>query len=188
VSLPIFGEVPAWRRGAAAAQALRHSAQLGAAPISNNRLAELAGVQSTALTEVGDARRGPKLSYALDESPSVGKVVLHSKWKTGRRFELARLLGDRIAGDGYGRLFPATRSYTYRQKLQRTFAAELLCPFDTLRGFLNDDFSQEAIEDASEYFDVSDRTVRTSLVNHGLIERDELEADLDLEPKVALYR
>jgi hypothetical protein len=137
----------------------------------------LAGADEAALTGVKETELSPKISYALDESLSVGRVVLHSKWDTGRRFELARLLGDRIAGNGDGQLFPATNSYTYRQKLQRSFEA--------LRDMLHDDLSPEAIEDVGEHFDVSDRVVRTLLVNHGLLGRDELETDLDVVPRAA---
>lgn len=183
VSLPAVGDTPAWKRGADAARALRDNAQLGAAPINNRRLAELTGVEEVAVTEV--TKRGPNVSYALDKSSSVGWVVLHSKWHTGRRFELARLLGDRIVSNSDGQLFPATRSYTYSQKLQRSFAAELLCPFEAIRDMLHEDFSPEAIEEAAEYFDVSELTVRTSLVNHGLLGRDELETDLDVVPRAA---
>jgi hypothetical protein len=167
--LPPIGDVPAWRRGSEAARALRQQEGLGASPISNQRLASMSGV------EVGtvDARNGgAALSFALDSSASAGRVVLRSKWETGRRFELARLLGDRIASGGDGRLFPATRSYTYRQKLQRAFAAELLCPFDAVKDMLGGDYSEEQQEDVAEYFDVSPLTVRTVLVNHGLVDRD----------------
>lgn len=185
ISLPAFGDIAAWKRGAAAAIALRNSSHLGAAPISNRRLADMAGVDHAALTETKETERDRKISYALDESTSVGRVVLHSKWETGRRFELARLLGDRIAGNSDGRLFPATLSYTYRQKLQRSFAAELLCPFEALRDMLHDDFSPEATEDVAKHFDVSERTVRTLLVNHGLLDRDDLETDLDVVSRAA---
>lgn len=185
VSLPVFGDAPAWKRGAAAAFALRSSNNLGAAPISNLRLAEMAGVDHAALTNTKGTERDYKISYALDENASVGRVVLHSKWETGRRFELARLLGDRIAGDGDERLLPATRSYTYRQKLQRSFAAELLCPFEALRDMLHDDFSPEATEEAAKYFDVSEFAVRTLLINNGLLDRDELETDSDVAPRAA---
>jgi hypothetical protein len=122
---------------------------------------------------------GPGFSFALDEGISHGRIVLRSKWETGRRFELARLVGDRLAGGNEGKLFPATRSYTYRQKLQRSFAAELLCPFDSLMDMLEGDFSLEAIEDATQYFNVSDRTICTLLVNHHQIERDDIESDIE---------
>lgn len=121
-----IGQVPAWQRGAEAAKALRAQEGLGASAISNRRLASMSGVATPNLRKRTD---GSDLSFALDNTDNTGQVVLRSKWETGRRFELARLLGDRIAGGGTGRLFPATRTYTYRQKLQRSFAAELLCPF-----------------------------------------------------------
>lgn len=41
---------------------------------------------------------------------------------------------------------------------------------------LNGDFSDEAIEEAAAYFDVSELTVRTLLVNHKQINRDDLYA------------
>jgi hypothetical protein len=167
----------AWKRGVAAARALREQERLGGEPISNSRLCRLLGVASVATQ--ANVRRGA-LSFALDESPTKGKVVLRSRYETGRRFNLARLLGDRVAVTTGGRLIPATRAYTYRQKLQRSFAGEFLCPFEALADMLLGDFSAEAIEDAAAHFSVSERTVRTLLANHGLIDREELAQDFDL--------
>jgi hypothetical protein len=177
-SLPSVGQVPAWRRGAAAAQALRSQENFGADPIQNARLAHMAAVDVRVLSP----ERNPFLvfSFALDQSPLRGRVVLRSKWETGRRFELARLIGDRIAGGADGQLLPATHSFTYRQKFQRSFAAELLCPFDALEYFLRGDYSAEAIQDAAEQFKVSPLTVRTLLVNHERLPREDLEEDIDI--------
>src|SRR4029077_20285046 len=97
------GEIAAWRIGAGAAKALRTQQHLGLEAISDAGLAEMAGVRTDALES---RRPGPNISFALDESFDRSKVVLRSKWKTGRRFELARLLGDRITSKT-GRLFPA---------------------------------------------------------------------------------
>ncbi|MHB8885662.1 MAG: hypothetical protein ACYC5H_11400 [Methylovirgula sp.] len=174
--LPRYGELPAWVRGAAAAKELRSQEQLGAAALSNKRLAELAAISEAHLTE---RNIGPGFSFALDENGADGRIVLRPKWETGRRFELARLVGDRLAGEAKGKLFPATHSSTYRQKLQRAFAAELLCPFEALMDMLKGDFSSEALEDAARHFNVSDRTVRTLLVNHHQIERDDIESDVE---------
>jgi hypothetical protein len=96
-----------------------------------------------------------QLSFALDESETQSRIILRAKSETGRRFTLARVLGDRLTAGGAGRLFPATRAHTYRQKLQRSFAAELLCPFDALVQFLDNDLSEEARDDAAAYFAVS---------------------------------
>ncbi|MBF0093622.1 MAG: hypothetical protein HQL33_08275 [Alphaproteobacteria bacterium] len=169
------GEMPAWKRGVELADALREQERLGTAPISNSRLAQMAGVQEKAIADAG--RAGGDFAFALDEGEAEGRVVLSSKWGQGRRFELARLVGDRIGGgDGKERLLPATKSGTYRQKFQRAFAAELLCPFDTLEDRLAGDYSGEAIEDAAGHFEVSSLAVRTILVNHKRLDRENIGA------------
>ena len=174
VRLPPIGQVPAWLRGAQAAQFLRDQENLGAAPISNDRLAAMSGVDDAALSE---SASGSDLSFAIDDQGDAGHVVLRSKWETGRRFDLARLLGDRIAGSANGPLFPATRTYTYRQKLQRSFSAELLCPFEAVEDMLDGDYSEEKQEDVAGHFKVSPLTVRTLLTNHGRIDRNDFDWD-----------
>lgn len=175
--LPRAGEVPAWRLGAEAAKALREQEGLGSGPVDNGVLSRLAGVQVRALT---DRTVGSAISFALDNGAARGRVVLRSKWVTGRRFELARILGDRIVAPTAGRLFPATRAYTYRQKMQRSFAAELLSPFESIEDMLLGDYSMEAQQDAAEHFEVSELTIRTLLVNHRRLEREELDEEFDV--------
>jgi hypothetical protein len=174
--LPRYGDVPAWRLGAAAAQALREQEKMGEDVVSNARLAELAGVETRALTE---RIIGSKVSFALDHGQKT-RVVFRSKWVSGRRFELARLLCDRIIARQPGSLFPATRSYTYRQKMQRSFAAELLSPFEALEQMLAGDYSIENQLDAAQHFQVSELTIRTLLVNHNRLEREELNEEFDV--------
>lgn len=166
---------PAWRLGAEAAKALRAQEGLGEQPISGTKLAELAGTQAQVLTR---RAANQAVSFALDRDPSHSRVVLRSRWRNGRRFELARLLADRIVTPPYGRLHAATRAYTYRQKMQRSFAAELLSPFATVDAMLAGDYSAEAQADVAEHFHVSERTILTLLVNHHRVEREELDEDL----------
>lgn len=168
-------DVPAWKLGADAARGLREQEGLGERPITNDTLARLAGAEMQVLTE---DRTGPNLSFALDRNETESRVVLRSRWPTGRRFELARLLADRIVAAPPGKLHPATRAYTYRQKMQRSFAAELLAPFEAVEAMLDGDYSGEAQADAAEHFQVSDLTIRTLLVNHHRLEREELDEDL----------
>ncbi len=94
---------------------------------------------------------------------------------------MARLLGDRLVNAKMSQLFLATRSYTFRQKMQRSFAAELLCPFEAVDEMLSGDYSEENQQDAAEHFQVSELTIRTSLVNHHRLEREELEEDFDVK-------
>ncbi len=170
-------EVAAWRRGAEAAEALRRQEHLGDGPLSNKRLCQLAGVVAKVLAP---SSTPSPLSFALDEFENGGHVALRAKRETGRRFDLARLIGDRLTAQPGGRLFPATRAYTYRQKLQRSFAAEFLCPSQALVVFLSGDFSGEAIDDAAAHFNLSQLAVRTLLVNHKLLDGEDLEEDLDV--------
>jgi len=173
--LPIGPEVPAWRLGAEAAKALRTQEGLGEAAIVNTRLAALAGTDAGVLTR---RAANQAVSFMLDRDRSHSRVVLRSRWPTGRRFELARLLADRIVTPPPGRLHAATRAYTYRQKMQRSFAAELLSPFEAVDQMLAGDYSGEAQQDVAEHFQVSERTILTLLVNHRRLEREELDEDL----------
>lgn len=175
--LPIRGTVPAWRRGSEAARALRQQEGLGTGPLSNQHLATMAGVGAEVMR---DQSKAGDFAFALDgEGESSGRILLHSPHGTGRRFELARLLGDRITGDAGDRLHPALNSYTYRQQTQRSFAAELLCPFSELDDMLDGNYSADAIRKAAHRFDVSQRTVRTLLVNYRRINRTGLADDME---------
>ncbi len=177
--LPDASEVPAHRLGALAAQALREQQQLGSTKIDNECLAKLAGVQAQALAPQALADR-PQISFALDQDPAKGRVVFRSKWEDGRRFELARILGDRIVSPSGSRLFPATRAHTYRQKMQRSFAAELLAPFAAVDQMLEGDYTPENQHDVAAYFGVSEVTICTLLVNHHRISREELDGEFGL--------
>ncbi len=169
-------EVPAWLVGARSAQALRDQEKLGDDPISNARLAEMAGADQRALAD--KSAGGAELSFTLDHNPTDMRVVLRSKWQAGRRFDLARLIGDRLIEAGGG-LHPATRASTYRQKAQRSFSAELLSPFEAVDEMLAGDYSMENQQEVADHFHVSDRTIDTLLKNHSRIPRDEAEYDVE---------
>lgn len=169
------GQVPAWKVGVAVARQLRGQEQLGDDSITNTRLAELCGIRKQDLTR-RDSTGNIEFTFALDDEDSrTSRVVLRSGGELGRRFAVARLLADRILDEKGELLHPATRAYTYRQKMQRAFAGEFLCPVDSLLGFLSDDFSDEKQQDAAEYFNVSSRTVQTLLVNNGYLDREDSE-------------
>jgi hypothetical protein len=168
-------QTAAWRLGASVAKSLRDQERLGDAKISNDRLADLIAVDKRAVG--ANETTGLGVSFLVNGENDEGRVGLRSRWESGRRFELARLLGDELMYAG-GKLFPATRAYTYRQKAQRSFAAELLSPFRAVLNMLQGDFSQEKQLDVAEYFGVSEITIRTQLMNHKILEREDLEFDL----------
>ena len=169
------GTAQAWRFGENAAKLLRRQEGLNGQPIRNERLAEFAGTSPTAISETN--RNSELCSFALDTRDANSQIALRPKWEAGRRFELARLIGDRLfKGQDKSpadRLFPATRTYSYRQKVQRAFAAELLSPFDSVAEMLAGDYSEDRQHEVADYFGVSPMTIQTKLVNRGCIEPDQ---------------
>jgi hypothetical protein len=174
--LPNRGQVPAWVVGRDAARALREQLHFGNEPISDKGLAEIGGASAEAIES---STVGPNISFVLCERIDSEKTVLRSKWRTGRRFEFARLVGDQLISKGVEKLFPATRAYTYRQKMQRSFAAEFLSPFETVDAMLDGDYSMESQENAAEHFAVSPLTVQTLLMNNRRLERQYLNEDAE---------
>lgn len=166
----------AWKLGTRAAQLLREQEQL--APdmsLTNDRLAQMYGTSGRILEAPTQPTSRVDLSFDLAESEQRSKVLLRSRWSAGRRFELARLLGDSLLCVTNDPMRPVTRSDTYRQKMQRAFAAELLSPFQAVDAMLAGDYSMESQQDVAHHFQVSDMTIRTLMVNHARIDRSELD-------------
>lgn len=180
----VRSQVPAWKVGVDLAHQLRRQEHLDDEPIPNTRLADLCGIREQVLSR-SDTHGNIAFAFALDdENPQHGRVVLRSAGEQGRRFAIARILADRLLDEHHELLHPATNAYTYRQKMQRAFAGEFLCPVDSLLGFLNDDFSEEKQQDAAEFFNVSPLTVQTHLVNKNHLDREDSELQ-DPEAKAA---
>jgi hypothetical protein len=170
------GKSPAWRVGASAAQELRGQEGFGEHPLTDERLTQMLGVEPR-IVDPRDSSNAD-MSFVLDQGAGRGRIILRSKWHSGRRFELARLFGDRLLNrlpSDKERLYPATRSFTYRQKAQRAFAAELLSPFSAVMQMLAGDYSLEKQQDVAEHFAVSELTIRTQLVNHKILDREDTD-------------
>ncbi len=173
--IPQPGDARAWRVGESAARGLRHQMKLDGQPISNARLSECAGTMTDAISDT--RKRSGAISFVLDRQDGHARVALRSNWETGRRFELARLIGDRVLGRQMNyageRLSPATRTHSYRQKMQRAFAAEFLSPFAKVDEMLNGDYSEDMQNDVAERFNVSPMTIQTQLVNRSRIDLED---------------
>lgn len=169
--VPKSGAVEAWRLGELVARKIRFQESLDGARISSERLAQFAGTDPAVISDTG--KRSRKISFAVDQSDGRTRISLRSKWVTGRRFELARLIGDRLVFRQLNKspehLYPATRSYSYRQKMQRAFAAELLSPFASVDEMLGGDYSEERQREVAAHFKVSPMTIQAQLVNNGRI-------------------
>lgn len=173
-------DMPAWKVGEEAARALRRQETLGDGPLADERLAELAGVSCCSLTN--DNLVGP-MSFRLggedDNGGSSARVVLRSPRVDNRRFDIARLLGDALMQTRFERLQPATRAYTYRQKAQRAFAAELLAPYSAVDAMLDEEISDDSVATVAARFRVSVKLIETELMNKGRLPRGEADPDVD---------
>ena len=171
-----WGRPAAWRIGVAAANAVRQQADLSDRPVSDSRLADLAGMPAAAITS---EQCTASLSWIFHPPQSPVRVALRPRWRTGRRFDAARLFGDRLFSDsGFiapENLSPATLSDSYRQQAQRAFAAELLSPWAKVRAMLNNDYSEANQEQIAEHFGVSPLTIHTLLINNAGYHQDRHE-------------
>jgi hypothetical protein len=158
----------AWQQGRLAARALRQHQGQHADQIATPALLHMLGASGSSELTGGSA----PLSFVLAADREPGHIVLRSRWRTGQRFELARLLGDHLLFGKDATLLPATRAHTFRQKAQRSFAAEFLSPFEAVDEMTGGDTSPEAIEDVAQHFDVSSQTIETLMRNHGRLERE----------------
>ena len=165
-----------WSRGRQLALMLREELGLNGEAIGDADLSALAEVrQEDVFGETTPTERLPLGIGIRKEQDDHVKLVLRKRNRVGRRFEFARLLCDHLLSDETDRWLPATDAKTARQKWQRSFAAEFLCPVDALLCKLGDDFSEDAVDDAASHFGVSERTVTSQLVNHGYLDVSELE-------------
>ena len=172
---PHWETTEAWGWGEELARRLRQQERLAEdAVLASHQLADWAGAAAGVL----EPAKGSSLveaSFVLpDADQPSAQLVLRQSGSRGRRFELARLLGDRLLDREMG-LRLASSSGTWRQKFQRAFAAELLCPHRLALelGWPSDD---EAISQLADAYQVSELLVKTQRVNHGLEDRQALAA------------
>lgn len=141
-------------------------------PISN---AAFSGILNADIAQAVDGihDRTP-LGLAVRNGPGSNELNLHFRRSSynERRFEAARFLADHLLAPSKDRWLPETDAKTARQKIQRAFAAEFLCPIEGLKEFLNNEYSNEAIENAGLHFGVSPLAVRSHLANNGVISPD----------------
>jgi hypothetical protein len=161
-----------WQKATEAARIVRDVWSLSPGPVPTSTLGEILSVGQDSLENAIDVQ-GPMNAGFRNGSLNSFSVFLKSPFSVNRRFALLRLVGDHLTAPQGERLLPAApHTKTQRQKFQRAFAQEFLCPYSDLVSYLNSaEPSDEAIEDAAHYFDVSARMVATILVNKGNLER-----------------
>jgi hypothetical protein len=124
-------EIPPASAGRSAAHVVRQIWELGDQVVTNAVLAERLNLGAQVFES---STPGTPLTFGVKgRSEDQMKVVLRDTHPRGKRFDVARLIGDHLRFD-YGEAWkPATSSFTARQKFQRAFASELLCPSEVVR-------------------------------------------------------
>ncbi len=166
-----------WEQGRSLAHAVRLSQGWNGRPLDDDSVGSLLGIRATDLQPSRIGGITPPLGLAVRESGGELRMHFRKRNRVGRRFEAARLLCDEIIAPPSDNWLPATDSRTSRQKIQRAFAAELLCPIQSLADFLEEDYSQERIEEAAEHFGISPLAVSSHLANNGRISAQQLMAE-----------
>ena len=159
-----------WQRGVDAARRLR--ARLGnqTEPLENAKLLGLLGITESQFSN-WDVPAKNSVAIAKPTRGDALNYIPRKRHPIARRFEFARLIGEILErprdDDNW---LVSSDVATAKQKRQRAFAAEFLCPIQSLVEFLEGDYSESSLEDAAEHFEVSEKTVESLLANNGYLE------------------
>lgn len=140
------------------ARTFRETERLGDGAIADEKLADVTGIRRTLLQKPNKADAQSPISFIWARH-----VSFRTLSRTERRFDTARLLGDTLGWEGNEPLRLATSTQTFRQRVQRAFAAEFLCPTASLVDMVGTDPSQLEKRQAAAEFDVSLELVNTQL-------------------------
>ena len=166
---------PPWRQALDAARIAREEWALKPGPVSTARLSELLAVRNWNEWEPNHINGQLSAGVRDSDKASRFRVSLAGTHPHSRRFGLSRLVADHLVSPDDESLLPVTTANTSRQKFQRAFAQGLLCPFQDLMDFLGTHAPyEEDLDDAADHFDVSPLLIRRTLVNNGVLERDEI--------------
>lgn len=171
-----------WQKANEVASRLRDVIDIEEKPITDDQLYNLLGLQKSEY-EAFDPPHQRRISIAVPSGQARFKFHTRKRHPIAKRFELARFIGDYLLyGNDGGAWLANTDLRTSRQKYQRAFAAEFLCPLSSLQAYLANDYSESALEEAAEHFQVSSQTVESILTNNGLVSSSQsgsyLEASL----------
>lgn len=160
-----------WERAEEAARIAKALWSLPEKPVSNEQLKELFSLKNGVLKD-SSTRAPMSVAFRHDDSEQL-QATLTSPHEASRRFSLLRLVADHLYAPQSDFLFPVTKARTARQKFQRAFAQEFLCPSQELIEFMGKDLSDDRLDDAAVYFNVSSWLVRSTLINKGVMDRNE---------------
>lgn len=172
-----FARETPWEYGRRMAHAMRAALGLKTGHgVENNTLLSLFGITESAFKNTSPIETDYSLATSVDASDTIRINFKKMYESTGRRFALARILGNKVCLEVFEPWSVITGAKSFIQRVQRAFAAEFLCPLAGIREYANNNFSEKHIENTAEFFSVSPTLVRSQLVNHGLLHKESLAA------------
>lgn len=174
--LPLYASP--WQMAETAVAELRSIIGVPRGPIEHTDMEEIFKARWTDLkSATATARNLPYATRLGDENDA--RVALQTQKSCDRRFELARQFGDRVwqKNSNFG---VVSRSKSDRQKFQRAFATNLLCPINDLQQALDvNSPTQEAMEKVASKFKVHPSVVRNQLVYKGYLPFDNMSEKVE---------
>jgi len=163
-----------WENGYCFARIFRKEFDLGkpTMPISIDNLCR-SGKESFPILYIGNEH---KLDAVTKLSSDFGpQIATSNRWENRKGWMLARSICDYSCSDTEESTL-LTRIKSDKQKLNRAFAAELLAPAEGLRQFFSNrsKISREDINDAAEFFGVSEFVVEHQVRNHDIADIEEI--------------
>ena len=167
--------VPPWRLAEEAAGKVRENLSIPTGPVPNWRLRDILGLSTHHFRQIRSFTSIPYGIRQRDLDAQTCTIALSAGRREAKRFHLCRVLGDAIWSPN-DRLGLISSAKSARQKFQRAFAQSFLCPFGDLFDYIGTDSpTPDDITAAAQKFRVSERTVQTTLVNKGVIDRQQFE-------------
>ncbi|RCN56654.1 hypothetical protein [Acidiferrobacter thiooxydans] len=166
------GSLRPWEKAVQAARGVRAALGHREGPLDDAVLYELLGIAAHDAKSWSPPAQRTKAVLAEPLGGGRYRLVPRRGHPTSRRFDLARLFSDYLWMEGTGSSWLASSDLgTARQQYQKAFAAELLCPIDALTAFLEDDYSDVAIDEAAGHFGVGPMAVNALLTNNNILVR-----------------
>lgn len=155
-----------WERGQALARTVREAWSLGSGAVPNPVFADLMGVTQRYLRTNSSPEDVPFDLGFQDQDTGCTSCVLQGRRETTRRFALARLMGDSLYCSPSEQVLPITKAKTDRQKFNRAYAQEFLCPLNALEEYLGrKTLNPDIVQEAADHFNVSPMVVDMTYVN-----------------------
>ena len=167
------GSARPWEEAVQAARGIRTALGNTEDPLDERVLYDLLGIAAGEMTSWSPAAQRTKAVLVKPLSHGRYRFAPRRGHPTSRRFDLARLYSDYLLPEATrGSWLASSDLGTARQQYQKAFAAEFLCPIRALTAFLENDYSDGAIEEAAGHFGVSPLAAKALLANNAILARD----------------